>query len=203
MNLKLLLGVIIPVILIIVIAILGSSNSGLIVNEETISSLKVGDIFTDKYNNGYSNSLSNSIRVGKVSIDNNYFLSRRYEFPAKVACLVDSQQEKPNVVAGYIHYSEGVLVDDSGYNSLYGGYYNSYGYSQSVSIELDANEKKVINFFLVPDYAFTYKNSSELIKEYSGYDKVIIVEESQGYDYCGQLTSEQLSSAKEIKIVMN
>ncbi len=85
MNIKLALGVFLPLILILFLAIASSSQAGFSVETELAPSINKSSLLTD------SNTPRNNVHVKTISIDNDFFMPRTYELPQILLCLEDSQ----------------------------------------------------------------------------------------------------------------
>jgi len=197
MNTRLVVGVIIPLILVVLIGFLGSWGFGLSINEEFRESLGSEDIFL--VSEGFPNASSPLINVGVISINNSYFLPRRVLLPSKIACLIDNEGEKPELVAGFIKYSEGSVVYTNP-KELYRGVYSRVKYS-SLSVEVGAGEVKEVNVFLIRDSYFDISRT-ELIKRYSEYDKLVIPKSASAGFVCSSSSVEGLEDFNEINLVL-
>jgi hypothetical protein len=87
MQLKLLLGILIPGILIVLISIVGSLQWGFTSKTSFIESLSVSD-----------NDLKMPITIGSTQVRNAFFLSQPYSTQSYVACLVDVNDAAKNII---------------------------------------------------------------------------------------------------------
>src|SRR4051812_14178838 len=114
MKLRLIFGVIIPLVIIITLAILGALPYGFSVRHNFVSSLNANDLISD-------GKIKSHIELGSVVIVNDYFLGKRYDLQPLIACLRDKESTKATMDAGSVVYSEG----DYNYNDEL-GYYPPY-----------------------------------------------------------------------------
>lgn len=177
MNLKILIGIILPAILVIIIASLGSLNTGFSVTESFVTEIESNVFIKD--------GVKLPIKIGQITIINDYFLSKRYQSPRLVACFIDEDDVKQAAEAGSLEYTEG----DIDYN------YELYPYvSDMISTQIKAKETKMIKLFLRP-----FENYDK------DYDKIVIIKlENQGYRYydlCSNLGQNTIQAAPSIMII--
>lgn len=197
MNLKIFFGIIIPAVLIVILTIISSIDAGFSVDRTFIHDLNVQEVFE----NG---NLRSSIEIGKIRLENDYFLPKRYEISYTTACLVDEDGTKEPQDAGYLSYSEG----DSSSNY---GYYDSYSYSsgQETSIEIGADKSKTVKIYLNPQNLYAYEYGSNLtqqeiiIQKYGDYDALVLVESGRNtynYNSCYSLSESELEDGTRISL---
>ena len=168
MKYRLILGVILPILIIIGLAV--SVSLGEV--EETKNfekEISIKTIITE-------NSIRDNIKVGEIRLTNNFALSKRHEIPFYGACLIDTEKQKNNIDIGTIEVYQGDYVYDDAYGSR-----ENYR-----SIELTPHEEKIINVYLKPSYYYYNKGYDTLLAEYKGYDTLLIYEKKQlrnGRDY--------------------
>jgi hypothetical protein len=203
MKYKIVFGIAIPTIIILLLVFLGSLNIGFSIDKTYVNQLAFQDIFTEDYQ------LRKSIKIADITVDNDYFLGKRYELPRLGICLDDKEGNLARLNAGNLQYSEGeynynsndFIFSESSYRS-YPYYYG--GRSEARNIEINANNKKIIRIFLQPSYEFNYLNYTQLLNKYGDYDSLLIFELSNNYNsyyYCNQLDQETLNKAIAIPIV--
>lgn len=197
MNLKIIFGIILPVIFIIFLAVIGSIDIGFSEKKELKSVLELEDFYIS--NQG----MRQKISLGSIQLTNDYFLPKRHELKYYRACLIDFQNELEPLQAGNIVFSEGEYLPS---NEVLGEY---YGQTDSVrSVEVPSNGKKNIVIYLNPAYYFNYKNSTELMAAFGGYNSLILLEQKDERDYydyyssnnCDSLTEEEIEQAEQILI---
>lgn len=203
MKFKIIFGIALPVIIIVILVILGSLDIGFSVKKKFIDKLSLQDIFTQDYQ------IKNAIKIADITLENNYFLGKRYDLPGLGICLDDIEGNHPRIEAGSLLYGEGQ------YNYEKGGFiyqetdmYRSYPYygsnrAEAKNIQIGANEKKNIRIFLQPSYQFAYRNYTELIQQYKEYDSLLIFETDNNrnlYYACNDLDQETLDKAISIPI---
>ena len=175
MNLKIIFGIIVPAIIIVFITILGSLGS-IDVKKGFVTRIILSDIFKD-------GRVVNSIKIGDIYLENDYFLSQRYEFPSLSACLNDKEGALQRIYAGNIQYSEG----DYEYEPEQLARPVVGGNAKELSVEVRANDEKQVSIFLQPSYNFQYgpygnfRNYTDLIKDYGGYEELIVFESEDNY----------------------
>lgn len=161
MKYKIIFGIAIPIFLIILIAVLASSNNGFSAKSSYVTQLNLGDVYSE-------GKVKNLVEVGKIEIKNDYFLPKRYSLPLMQACLFDKEGVKQPTEAGSVEYNEG----DYNYNS-----YESISYKDSRnerSVEIGTNTNKTVKIFIRPSYMY-YSEKAKLLEEYSAYDEIILV----------------------------
>ncbi|MBI2448773.1 hypothetical protein HYV49_00575 [Candidatus Pacearchaeota archaeon] len=200
MNLKIIFGVIVPALIIVFITILGSLGS-IDVKKGFVTKIALTDIFRD-------GRIVNSIKIGDIYLENDYFLSQRYEFPSWSACLNDKEGVLQRIAAGNIQYSEGdyEYEPEQLARSVVGSTDNV------LSVEVKANDEKKISIYLQPAYNIQYgpygnsRNYTELLKDYGGYDELVIfeLEDNYGkynyYDASCNVNEDELEDADRIPI---
>ena len=191
MKLKLILGIIIPLVIIVVLAMLGSLDIGFEAKKSFEKKLTLDDMFVD-------GNLRQTVKVGEIKLTNDYFLGKRYDLPKYKACLVDRESLKPKMDAANVVYSEGdyTYEKDIIYDS---NYYGRSGAAQSVQV--DSNSNKTVYIYLNPTiyvdtYRYDYTNPNNpkaitktfqesLLEQYGAYDEIVLVENKKttGYNY--------------------
>ncbi|MFA5855945.1 MAG: hypothetical protein WC867_01190 [Candidatus Pacearchaeota archaeon] len=190
MELKVIFGIVIPLCLMIIIGIIGSLDIGS-VNKVYSKQILVRDLFK-------GDNIRDSIKIGEVYIDNQHFITKRFDLENMGVCLKDLEGAKETLEAGNIEYSEGDYLPDDLYNSRS---------NSDKSVEVKANSKKTVKIFLRPSYSYYYQNQDQLIEKYKDYDELLIYEKNgnkgiyYNYDSCYNLNSETLANAIHISIV--
>ena len=200
MKFKIIFGIIIPLLTIIVLVTLGSLNIGFSVKKDFVTKLTLKDIFEESQ-------LRNSIKIADITLENDYFLGKRYELPRLGICLDDKEGNLQRINAGNLQYSEGDYDYERGdfvYQTSYKSYPYYYGgYNEARNIQIKANEKKSIRVFLQPSYEFGYKNYTQLLEQYGEYDALLIFEIGNKYTSyydCSNIDQETLDKATAIPI---
>lgn len=195
MKIKIILGIILPLILILGLAILGSVDVGFSVEKQFVHQITIKDVFSEKQ-------LKNTIKLGDINIENQYFLGKRYDLKPLTACLIDKENVKQRMNAGSVSYSEG------DYNPTEVVVYNYYNTKQERSVEIPANGKKTISIYLNPSYAY-YQNYSQLLEQYKDYDEIVLVEQKPqkfGSYYnqdCYSFQQADIDSGINIPLILN
>src|SRR3989344_1979407 len=195
MQLKIWFGIIIPVIIVIFLALLGSLNIGLTINKNYNTELTLDDI--------YSNGVKNTIQLGRVNVKNDNFMSNRYQLPSLVAFLVDDDGGKQSISPGTVQYSESKVGDTLLTNGEVVVAPPYYSYQSTFSDEIKSHSSKEVKIELLPGYDFTVKNGEQLLSDYGAYDKLVLVESRQKYDnyyFCSTQSSKDLDNGIKIAL---
>jgi len=190
MILKIVFGIVIPLVIIISLAIIANIDSDFSVSFNYSKSLNLNEI-------SHEGKIRSYVKIGEVNLENNYFLPKRFTLEPLYACLVDEEKISRPITAGNIEFSEG------DYN--YEGNFDYYSQSKDRSVEINSNEKKIVNIYLMPIYSFSYMNLSMLIEEYGEYDKIIIIQNTQNKNYysvCESATPGEIESAVTIPLII-
>jgi len=192
MNLKIILGIIIPLVLILALGIVGSLSIGFSVNKSYEKILDLEEVASE-------GQIRNVVEIGQYRLVNDYFLPKRYSTETIIPCLVDNENIKQPIEAGNIEYSEG---DIEPFDKV--DIYNYRSNAKSRSIEVSANGEKTIKLLLYPSYMFQYKNLSQLRDEFSEYDSLVLVEKkSSPYyqnEYCYGFAQADFEKGVKIKL---
>ena len=195
MKFKIIFGVIIPLLLMLVLAILGSSDEGFSLKKKFVESISTKEVI-------YNDQLRNTIKIGDITLKNDYFLGKRSSLKPLIACLIDKEKVKQNLNAGSVFYSEGDY--ESGSDSLIN--YNSN--SQERSVEIPAHGSKKVYVYITPSYAY-YANYSELLEQYKDYDELVVLEQKKSNDYynsyadCYGLQESDFENGEHILLILN
>lgn len=205
MNAKIIFGVVLPALIVVFITILGSLGS-IDVKKGFVTKIALSDIFRD-------GRIVNNIKIGDIYLKNDYFLSQRYELPIWVVCLNDKEGILQRITAGNLQYSEG----DYDYNSEQLARPVVGNGNNVLSVEVKANDEKKVSIYLQPSYNIQYgtygnfRNYTDLIKDYGGYDELIVFKSKDNYDgyyiahsenYCN-VNEDELKDASRIPITAN
>ena len=195
MNIKLILGIFLPSLVIISLVVLSSSNVGFSVLKETVKSVKFDSLFIKEARKG-------SPLLQVITIKNNFFIPRRFELPRLIACLNDKDGLNPreNVeikyIQGYSSENNTHIFDDIVYNS----------YFPTQSIEISDGEM-YFSVIARPRFSYShfnkhsdYVNSLFAVKDY---DELLLIK-SKGsdnyYNSCADLDEKKLKQAVHIEI---
>lgn len=161
MNYKLILGIISPIIIIISLITFESLNTAFSIEGQYIDSIPYEKIFKPDVIEMFE------IKLGDISIKNNYFFSRRYYLPVLGLCLIDDDNFKQPVNIG----------------NMYAG---SFSYSSSIyekkTIEIKPGEELLIDVLFYPEYG-VYNASEAWLKETYGDYETLIIYELKDSDY--------------------
>ena len=190
MNLKITLGIILPIVIILFLAFLSNLTIGFNVNKEITQTIPFNSLFTNSY--AYDGN-RNLISVETITVTNNFFLPRRYDTKQVIACL-NSKSGTKTKMSLQVSYSDGSS------SSQYSNSLNSYYGNSANNIEIGSNQNKQIKVFVEPYYY--YGNLSQ----YNVYDELLLVEKNTdyySYDSCINLNSKDLDNAVHINIIKN
>ena len=178
---------------------LASVNIGFSIKKQVIGEVNYSDVFKKDYS-------SQAFKIGEIKIENDYFLPRRYELSAVLACLFDEDRAKPIVSAGSVFFNEGEtnritpdfnLIELSKATS---SMYYSYS-SEPINVEMGANQEKSIILYFSPAYRY-YRYDYNVYTDYAFYDSIILVDKKNSKSMsCGSLSAEEIKQAKKISIV--
>lgn len=200
MNLKLLLGIFVPLIVAVALVILSSANIGFSIEKETEKSLEYNKLFT-------SQSQAGEVKIQTITIKNDYFLPKKNELPKIMVCLYD-KEGKVKSQNLYVRYNEGKAseIPEAPIIQELGLAKSSYGYGSytvSRAVEVPANSQKQVNLMVQPKYSYNrYPNQNYGDYEY---DELLILEPNDNYDRysysCANLDDKDLDDAVRINIV--
>ncbi len=189
MSLKIVFGIVIPLAVVVILALLGSLNIGFSTKTSYISEVSISELFND-------GKLETNVKIGEVTLNNDYLFAKRFDLPNLKTCLIDSEGKGVIQDIGETFYGEG---DYSGER-----YDLDYYGSRSRNVQIGAYGSKEIAIYVRPNY-FSYENYNDLIQRYGAYDEAVIVEidDSNYYNYfsCSGLSKESLDGGKKINIL--
>lgn len=193
MNIKLALGIFLPLVLIIFLVILSSANISFSIDLQTTDSVQFNSLFIGK------NTPRNNILIQTVTVSNDFFMSKRYELPRLIVCLNDKEgiKERQNL---QVKYNEGTYSRGSEVPIFDEIFFDYRSYSRQ-SIELPAESKKQVKIFVEPKYLHDYEQE---INSYDEYEELLLIESKENtrysYNSCRNLESKELASAIHILI---
>ncbi|MBI2652794.1 hypothetical protein HYX00_04985 [Candidatus Woesearchaeota archaeon] len=206
MNLKLILGIVMPLVVIISLIVLSSSNAGFYIEKETEKSLSYNSVFTSQNQAG-------EVKIQTITLKNDYFLPKKIEMPKIIVCLYDAQGKIKSQNL-YVRYNEG-KTSEIPKSSVFGELQSisrayDYGYYTATRIvDIPAHSKKELKLMVQPkniynNYDYNNKNSE------AEFDEVLIIEPKEdkdnyysyynSYDSCANLHDKDIDSAIHIKI---
>jgi len=193
MNIKLALGILLPLALIVFLVILSTANIGFSLEKQDVDSVQFSSLFVDK------NSPKNNIPIQTITITNDFFLSKRYELPKMIVCLNDKEgiKEIQNI---QVKYNEGSYTRGSDV-PIFDELFFDYNYYSKQSIELPTESKKQVKILIEPKYLYNYDTE---IDSYREYDELLLIESKDtnrySYNSCQSLESKEMYSATHILI---
>ena len=194
MNLKILLGVVLPLFVIIVLALLSNSNTGLEIEKTYVSSVNLNLLVVNASRYDPYNYNKGQLFLQNIKIKNNFFMPRKVTLPNVFGCLNDLETNtKLYVTLQYNYYDRA-----SNYDPYYIGAPLTLGYyDDSDGVEIEANGEKTLSIYATPIYYY-----STIYGNYLNYDELILIEkDGQKYYDCSQLTDKDLQNAVHIKII--
>jgi hypothetical protein len=193
MNLKLVLGVFIPALVIIILIGLSSADIEFSVEKETINSVELGPLISTQYHP------KSQVPIQTITVSNDFFMPRKFELPKLVACLNDKEGAK-QMQDLQVKYNEGTYSRGSDI-PFFDDIFYDYRYDSRRSIELSANSKKQVKVFVVPKYSYNYQD----ISSYKEYDEILLIQLKDRrryyYNICSGLESKELENAIHINII--
>lgn len=202
MNLKLLLGIFIPLIVIVVLVVLSSTDIGFSIEKENEKNLQYNILFTTQ-------SQAGDVKIQTIKVKNDYFLPKKIELPKLMVCLYD-KDGKAKSQNLYVRYNEGkaseipetTLAEELlSARSYYG--YNYYATARA--IEVPAHSQKEVKVMVQPKYSYNYDYYNKAYTDYE-YDELLIIEPKDKNDYyssnsCANLDDKDLDEAIHIGII--
>ena len=194
MNIKLALGIFLPLALILFLVILSTANIGFSIEKQNVNSVQFNSLFVN------NNAPRNNIPLQTIIITNDFFLLKRYELPKLIVCLNDKDgiKEIQNIQVKYNEGSYTRGADVPIFDEIFFDY-NSYS---KQSIELPTESKKQIKILVEPKYLYNYEQE---IGSYNEYDELLLIESKDtnrySYNSCRNLVSKEIDSATHISIV--
>jgi len=205
MNLKILLGVIVPLIAITILVVLSNINTGFSIQKENEKEIDYSKLFTSQNQAG-------EIKLQTISIKNDYFLPKKIELPTIAACLYD----KENKTRGqnlYVRYNEGKSSDipetpiAGGLLQTRNSYYGYGYYTATRTVDVPANSQKEVKLMVQPKYVYNNYDAANNNADYE-YDEILIIEPKEdknnynyySYDSCANLQEKDVDDAVKIPI---
>jgi len=193
MNLKIILGIFLPLSLILFLVILSTANIGFSLEKQDVASVKFSSLFVNKAN-------SKNIPIRTITITNDFFLPRKYELPKLRVCLNDKEGIKSPIDV-VVKYQEGTYSRESNL-PLFDEIFFGYGRHSRQSIELPAGSKKQVKILVEPKIIYNYGTK---INSFKYYDELLLIEseDNSGYSYtsCRKLDRKEIDSAAHIRII--
>jgi hypothetical protein len=190
-NIKLVLGIFLPLALILFLVILSTANIGFSLEKRDVDSVQFSSLFADK------SFQKNNIPIQTITITNDFFLPKRYELPKLIFCLNDKEGIK-QIQNIQVKYNEGSYTTGSDVpisDEIF------FDYNSKQSIELPAESKKQVKILVEPKYLYNYDSEIDSYKEY---DELLIIESKEvnrySYNSCRNLESKKIDSATHILI---
>jgi hypothetical protein len=193
-KIKLFFGILIPLVIIITLAVISNMGDSIKVSKQTVNYVILNELFTND-----SKYYDKNIILQNITLQNDYFLPRKYALPMVIVCLNDKEGSKGRMSLS-ARYSEGT------YNYNYNRYlfddiffgFDSYYYNNR-AIELPTNGKKMIKISVQPQYR--YNTQDDYLK---GYDEILIVETNNNkgyYSYCDNIEASEFDNAVHVNLI--
>lgn len=202
MNIKLIFGIVIPSFIIIVLVVLSRIDIGVSINKETVESVQFNSLFTNQ------SQTRNNIPIQTITLNNNFFLSKKFELPKLIVCLNDKEglKQRENL---QVRYSEGRYSIDSDIPIFQDLIYDDHSYySSKQTVEVPANSKKQVKILVEPKYIYDYGSGNEyaknVIESNKLYDELLLIQKKNNGRYyysCNDLSSKELDSAIRIALI--
>ena len=189
MNIKLLLGVIIPVLLIITLAVLGSIGGDFYVETEVVEEITLENLFGQ----------GDGVLAKTITVYNDFFMPRKYEFPNYIACLHDSSNGLRNIDFTVIY--EETIRSREVVTPIYEELITRSIPRTRSSVDVNPYSEKEINIFLNSLRTVDIENRRN---QYEDYDQILLIEEERSslvFSRCFQITDEQKAAAIRIPVI--
>lgn len=194
MNIKIALGIFLPLVLIILLVVLSSVNVGFSIDKETVQSIQFDSLFTVQIG------AKSNIPIQTITLNNNFFMPKRYELTKIIVCLNDKEGLK-NRENLNVKYSEGTYSRSSDV-PIFDEVFFDYSYYGRQSIELPGSSKKQVKILVEPKQLYRYE---ETINSYRDFDEILLIESKDNklyrYNSCSNLETKELDSAIHIQIM--
>ena len=204
MNIKLVLGIISPLLLIISLIVLSSLNVGFSIEKENVKSISYNSVFTNQNQAG-------EVKIQTITLKNDFFISKKTELTKIIACLYDieSKVKSQNL---YVRYNEGKtseipttpVASELGLTKSISYYYDYYTATRIV--EVPAHSKKEVKLMVQPKYIYDYNYNNKNYVE-PEFDEILVIEPKEDkdnyysyYDSCANLNDKDIDNVIHIKI---
>ena len=194
MKIKLLVGLILPLLIMLPLIFLSNSDIGFSVKKENVKSVNFDSIFVENKN-------SEGVLVQFINASNDFFLPRKLVLPNLLACASHSENSIKRAKFG-VRYSEGTYSSEG--NFIFDEIF--FNLNNQKSIDIPPNSKKQIKIFVKPNYIYDYEYDNN-VNTYLRYDQLLLIESNANdnyfsYDYnvCDNIESKKLEKSVSIKI---
>lgn len=183
MKVKLLIGIVIPLILIIGLVIVNTAGIGFSIQQEAVKEIAWNVLIQNQ-------SPQNPLPIQTITLQNDFFIPKRYTLPFVIACLKDIHGEKAPIDIE-VKYSQMPYASD-GSTPLLDEIFFDMSFISKQSIEVPAYGKKQVKLYLTPKYVY----ADEDINRYKGYEALIVIDypEKKGSyyysSYCATLNEQ-------------
>lgn len=205
---KNILGIIIPLILTIVIISLSVSNIGYNYQTQTVSSIKLSDLFPGQ----------KAIQLQEITVTNDFIMPKGIELPALTACLYNQQYNQVEQLT--LEYREVDFREEAKPTLDYAVLPYEMKNQQSFDIEIFETKKLQLVLYPSGDYRYKpipngdvyystkpsfpqqdyyYNETVQRYKQYFANTDLLLVENTE-YNGCYSLTAEQKNTAIKIKL---
>lgn len=184
------LGIILPLTIIVALTLLSNSNIGLTIKFNPVESINFNDLFT------YSSSDYGRITLVKLTIKNDFFLSRRVEVNKYKACFYSTKTETTSNREEYLYYSP--LASPQYADS--GVFISDYYSTNEQDIQVKSNDQKEAELYMQKRY--DYQGDQQ--RYYINYDRLLLFKYDENryeYDFCSKVSKEDIKNAVSIDII--
>lgn len=194
MKIKLLAGIILPLLIMISLIFLSNSNIGFSVKKETVKSINFDDLFSE-------NKKSGGVFIQTINVSNGFFLPRKLVLPNLLACAIDDENSIKRAEFD-VRYSEGAYSSKDGFifDEIF------FDLDDERSIDIPSNSQKQVKIFIKPKYLYNYEYDNN-VNNYLMYDQLFLIETnandnlfSYNYNACDNVGSRKLEKSISIKI---
>lgn len=189
MNLKIILGIVLPLAVILTLTVLSNSDIGLSIDFKPVDSITFSDLFTQN-SRDYGR-----IVLANLNIKNDFFLSRNVEIDKYRVCFYSTKDGTFGDRELYLYYAPG------GSSNYYGGDIFSGGYSPNAANNIQVDRKSQVDAELYAQKIYDYQGEQK--GYYINYDKILLFKgkkNSYEYDFCSKLSKEDVKNAASIDV---
>jgi hypothetical protein len=202
-KMKLIFGIIVPILIVILLAIMSNTGKGIEVKESYVSNIN----FKEYANQPINENSNFKIEVYNITVKNSNFIPRKYEIPQIYACAVDKENANYAVNIPVV-YSEGKYNRLNGFYEFDQAFFGISNNWNQRSIEMPTNSQKIIKMSLdiyvysQQDYQTnTYYKTYAGIKNIQDYDEVVLVKSPNSYFNCYDNSNLANLESKHIPLV--
>ncbi|MBI2673284.1 hypothetical protein HYX19_03420 [Candidatus Woesearchaeota archaeon] len=185
---KVVLGIILPLAVIVALTLLSNSSIGLSIKFDPVESITFNDLFAS------SSADYGRVVLAKLTIKNDFFLSRRVEVNTYEACFYSTKTETASNRKEYLSYNSLASPQYTG-DIFSSGYYPI----NEQDIQIKSNDQKEVELSIQKKYDY----SGDQRNYYINYDKILLFKNDRNryeYDFCSKVSKEDIRNAVSIDV---